>query len=134
MRTSIFLSLLIVAACGKDDARPAAGKTSVPAASSRDGLLATWKQGGLTPSAFTPAQVSFGTDCRSGTVGAIDVLVCSYPTAPEATSASDAAYRWVGDATGAVKPSGKLLIAAADRRKSDPSGRTINQLLKLATK
>ena len=131
MRTIVVL-LILVGACGKDEAKP--GTSAAPAATSRDGLLATWKQGGLTPSAFTPAQVSFGKDCHGGTVGAVDVLVCSYATEAEARGANDAAYAWVGEATGAVKPSGKLLIAAADRRKSDPSGRTINQLLKLATK
>ena len=133
MRT-ICLLILVVAACGKDEAKPGTGKSGAPAATSRDGLLATWKQGGLTPSAFTPAHVSFGKDCHGGTVGAVDVLVCSYATEAEAKGANDAAHAWIGEATGAVKPSGKLLIAAADRRKSDPSGRTINQLLKLATK
>jgi hypothetical protein len=28
--------------------------------------------------------------------------------------------------------SGKVLVAASDRRKADPSGRTINQLMKLS--
>ena len=52
----------------------------------------------------------------------------------EAKAAEDAGLVWVGETTGAAQARGTLLIAAADRRKSDPSGRTINQLMKLAPK
>jgi hypothetical protein len=128
----IFILLLLLAACDKDS--KAGDKPGGAAATSRDALVAAWKKGGLDPSALTPAQVAFGKDCQSGTVGAIDVLVCSFASEAEAKAAAAAAYGWVGEATGAVKASGPLLIAAVDRRKSDPSGRTINQLIKLAGK
>lgn len=101
---------------------------------SRAALLDAWKKGGLTPSPLTAAQTTVGKDCQSGTVGAVDVLICVYPTAADAKTAEDAGLAWVGDTTGAAQAHGTLLVAAADRRKSDPSGRTINQLMKLAPK
>ena len=128
----ILLLLVLVAACG-DDKKPG-DKGAAATATSRDALVAAWKKGGLAPSALTPATVPFGKDCHSGTVGAIEVLICTYPSEAEAKVASDAAYGWVGEATGAVKVKGTTVIAAVDRRKSDPSGRTINQIINLSTK
>jgi hypothetical protein len=98
----------------------------------RDAVIAAWKQGGLEPSAFTPATVGFGADCQSGTVAGVDVVVCQYGAADEAKAAEEPALDWVGEATGVAQAAGRALIAAADRRKADPSGRTINQLVKLA--
>lgn len=125
----ILVLLLVLSACDKDKA---GDKPGAATASSRDALVAAWKKGGLAPSALTPAQVAFGKDCHGGTVGAIEVLVCNYASEAEAKAASDAAYGWIGEATGAVKLKGAMLIAAVDRRKSDPSGRTINQLINLS--
>ncbi len=123
---------LALAACGKGDA-PAPG-TGSPAGESgpRDAVLDAWKKGGLTPSPMTAATVTVGKDCQSGTVGAVDVLLCVFPSAADAKAAEDAGLGWVGDATGASQAYGSVLISVADRRKSDPSGRTINQMMKLA--
>lgn len=110
------------------------GKDAPTGAAARDAAVAAWKAGSLQVSALTVATVPMGKDCQSGTVGAIDVVVCVYPTPAEAKAAEDAGLAWVGDTTGAAQARGTLLIAAADRRKSDPSGRTINQLMKLAPK
>jgi len=52
--------------------------------------------------------------------------------AAEAKAAEDAGLTWVGDTTGASQAAGKVLVVVADRRKGDPSGRTINQMMKLA--
>ncbi|HWO18937.1 MAG TPA: hypothetical protein VNO30_09175 [Kofleriaceae bacterium] len=114
--------------CGKDDGKPGA-----PSAGSRDVVLEAWKKGGLTPSPFTAATVAFGKDCQSGTVNGVDVLVCQYATDEEARAAEDKALEWVGEATGIARAAGKVVVAAADRRKADPSGRTLNQLTKLLT-
>ncbi|MBA3457888.1 MAG: hypothetical protein H0T42_32700 [Deltaproteobacteria bacterium] len=121
--------VLLVAAIACDKGGGAAGNGP------RDAVLAAWKKGGQSPSALTAASVpAVGKDCQSGTVGAIDVLLCVYPTAADAKAAEDAGLTWVGDTTGAAQASGTVLIAISDRRKSDPSGRTINQLMKLAPK
>ena len=98
----------------------------------RDAVIEAWKKGGLTPSPMTAATVTVGKDCQSGTVGAVDVLLCVFPSAAEAKAAEDAGLGWVGEATGASQAYGSVLISVADRRKSDPSGRTINQMMKLA--
>lgn len=136
MRALLLLALL--AACGKDEGgeKAAGGSAGAAApaapASPRDSVIDAWKKGGLAPSPMTAATVAFGKDCQSGTVNSIDVLVCVYASPDEAKAAEKAGYEWVGGATGASTASGSVLIAIADRRKSDPSGRTINQMMKLA--
>jgi hypothetical protein len=127
------LLLVLVAACSKSDGSPNASPFGeAPAAGPRDAVIEAWKKGGLTPSPLTPAQVAVGKDCQSGTVGAVDVLLCTYPTPAEAKAAEDAGLGWVGEATGASQAYGAVLVVVADRRKADPSGRTINQMMKLA--
>jgi hypothetical protein len=115
------LVLVLLAACGSG------GNAS------RDALIAAWKSGGLAPSAFTAVKDSpVGKDCQAGTVNSVDVMVCSYPSADAAKAAQDLGLQWVGDTTGIATPKGPLLILAADRKKSDPKGDTINKLVKLA--
>lgn len=126
MRTMAFL--LVLTACGKSD------KSAGSAAGARDTVLDAWKTAKLTPSAMTPATVAFAKDCQSGTVEGIDVLLCSFASGAEAKAAEDQALAWIGQATGASQAHGAALVVLADRRKTDPSGRTINRLMKLAPK
>jgi hypothetical protein len=112
--------------CSKDD-----GKSAAPTAGARNDVLEAWKKGGLAPSAFAAATGAVGKDCQSGTVGGVDVLVCEFPSEAEAKTAEDAGLAWVGEATGISRAAGKVLIVAADRKKADPSGKTLNQLTKL---
>lgn len=126
---SFSFALLLLAACSKDDGT---GRGAGGGELSRDKLVAAWKQAGLLPSPMTPATVAVGKDCQSGTVNSVDVLVCQYATVDEAKAAEPKGLEWVGEATGMSQASGKVLVAAADRRKADPSGRIINQLMKLS--
>jgi hypothetical protein len=138
MRALLLVAAL--AACTKSEDLPGGANNQAAAlpaegggdAGPRAGVIAAWKKGGLTPSPLTPAQVPVGKDCQSGTVGAVDVLLCVFPSNAEARAAEEAGLGWVGDTTGAAQASGNVLVAIADRRKADPSGRTINQMLKLA--
>jgi hypothetical protein len=124
MRTLLLITIVAAAACSK-----------AKGPSSRDGVIAAWKKGGLQPSAFTAAQhPDIGKDCASGTVNNLDVLVCTYSTAQDAKAAEDAGLKWVGDTTGASRAQGETLIVVADRKKADPSGRTINQVVTLPAK
>jgi len=132
MRTNLVRGLLLAlltsaavlaTACDKDGGAPSDPRARV---------VDAWKKGGLTPSALTAATVPVGKDCQSGTVGAIDVLLCVYPSPEEAKAAEEPGLAWVGDTTGAAQAHGTVLVGIADRKKSDPSGRTINQLMKLA--
>jgi len=120
----IALALVLVAACSKDSSGP----------SSRDGVVAAWKKGGLEPSKLEPAKTDVGKDCAQGTVNKLDVLVCSFPNEADAKAAVDKGYTWIGDATGASKALGEQLVVVADRKKTDPQGKVINQLLTLPAK
>ncbi|HEY1816640.1 MAG TPA: hypothetical protein VGG74_30040 [Kofleriaceae bacterium] len=108
----------------------ACGKASPPAPTSRDALIAAWKQAGLTVSSFAATQSAIGKDCQAGTVNKLDVLVCSYASPDDAKAAESGGLQWVGDTTGAAQAHGAILIAVADRHKADPNGKTINQILK----
>jgi len=83
---------------------------------------------------MTAATVSFGKDCQTGSIEGIDVVLCNFPSAAEAKAAEDQGLLWIGQATGASQAHGAVLVVLADRKKADPSGRTINRLLKLAPK
>ena len=129
-RTFMFMSALAAAAActkaGEGD------KAAGAAASPRDAVLDAWKANKLAPSAMAPATVAFAKDCQAGSVAGIDAMLCSFASVSEAKSAEDQGLAWVGSATGASQARGQVLIMLADRKKADPSGRTINQLLKLA--
>lgn len=131
-RVLALVLVLFVAGC--DEAKPgeggAGGKS--PGTGGRAAVIDAWKKGGLEVSALTPATVAFGKDCQSGTLSGVDIIVCEFASPAEAEAAREAALGWVGDTTGMSQVSGKVLIAAADRRKADPSGRTINKMMKLA--
>ncbi len=114
------LLLLAVAACGKGGAK------------SPDAVIDAWKKGGLDVSEFKSTNSTVGKDCTTGTVSKIDVLICHFDTPDAAKAAQDLGLQWVGDTTGMSQANGSLVIAAADRRKTDPSGKTINQIFKLA--
>jgi hypothetical protein len=126
---NLLLVLALIAGCKKDDGT---GRGAAAGDLSRDRVVEQWKKGGLTPSPLTVAKVAVGTDCQSGTVNGVDVLVCNFATPDEAKTAEAKGLEWVGEATGMSQASGKVLVAASDRRKADPSGRTINQLMKLS--
>jgi hypothetical protein len=126
------LAVLGLVACSKPGEPDKAGGSG--SAGPRDAVLAAWKDAKLTPSALTPAPatVAFGKDCQSGTVEGVDVLLCNFASAAEAKAAEDQGLAWIGQATGAAQAHGAALVVLADRRKTDPSGRTINRLMKLA--
>jgi hypothetical protein len=125
---------LMLGCGGKPDEASGSAEAVGAPVSPRDAVIDAWKKGGLTPSAFDAATTKVGTDCAAGKVGALDVLLCVYASPKEAKAAEPAAYAWVGDTTGSATTSGAVMIAVADRNKSDPHGKTINQLMKLASK
>lgn len=122
MRTLALVGVLALAACEKGPSDP------------RSPILDAWKDGGLAPSALEVTRTDVGTDCKAGVLNAVELMLCVYPTADEASAAHERGLAWVGEATGAAKVSGTVLVVVADRRKVDPSGKTINQLLKLTPK
>lgn len=121
--------VLALASCSKDDGT---GRGGAGGELTRDRVVEAWKKGGLTPTPLTAATTTVGKDCHSGTVNSVDVLVCQFATVDEAKAAEPKGYEWVGEATGTAVVSGKVLVVASDRRKSDPSGRTIDKIMKLS--
>jgi len=118
----VLVVALLAAACDKGDKPPSA----------RDNVIAAWKDAGLAPSTFVTAQVQVGSDCATGMVGGLDVLLCEFPNPTAAQAAEEAGRGWIGLTTGSAQSKGPVLVAIADRKKSDPSGKLINQLMKLA--
>jgi hypothetical protein len=109
----------------------ACGNAAPQGSGARDQVIALWSKGGLEVSTFSPLTTGVGKDCASGTVSKVDVLVCNFATTDAAKQAHDAGLQWIGDTTGSSQVRGTLIIVAADRRKADPNGRTINQIFKL---
>jgi hypothetical protein len=100
----------------------------------RDGVVAGWKKAGLTPSALTPDKSgAIGEDCVTGTVSGVDVVLCTFKKADDATAAVPKGYTWVGSHTGTSIAKGTMLLGVADRRAADPTGRTINSIAKSFT-
>ena len=122
---------IIAAVAGKSGAQPKASIAAEPPGEA-PAVLDTWKQAGLTVSAFTPADgKAVGGTCQSGTVGGVDVELCNFSDASAAKKAEERGLSVVGETTGVSIAQGSMLLIAADRRKADPSGRTINQIAKL---
>jgi len=137
----ILLLATWVPSCGKADptakGRPGAAIFGSGAPSGRGSaaaihpVVAKWTKAGLTVSAFTP-DVSgvLGKDCSAGTVNSVDVELCRYPDAAAAVAAEAAAFDWIGAATGTTLVAKQWRLVVVDRRNADPSGRTINVLMK----
>jgi hypothetical protein len=121
-----FMLMLALAACSKGGGDKPAGP--------RDAVIAAWKADKLTPSAMAPATVAFGKDCQSGTIENLDVLVCSFASPAEAKAAEEQGLAWIGSVTGASQAHGAALIVVADRKKADPNGKIINQIVTLPAK
>jgi hypothetical protein len=122
MRSWILIAVAL-AACSKEKG-----------ATSRDGVVEAWKKGGLETSALTAAKTEVGSDCASGTVSKLDVLVCTFKSDKDAKDAEERGLAWVGDNTGASRAQGEMLIVVADRKKTDPQGKVINQVITLPAK
>jgi hypothetical protein len=129
-RVLVVLLLLALGACSKDDAQAKPGQGPAPA---DDALIAAWKKAGLEVSPLTDVDAAAyaAQKCRGGTVSGVDVVVCTYDTGEDASAAEDAALATLeksGVTTASAIPRGKSLLIVSDKRKSDPSGRTINAI------
>jgi hypothetical protein len=121
---ALAIALTIIApSCSKSEDKPP---------SPRDKVIEAWKAGGLSPTTFVAAPTPFGSDCATGMVGGLDVLLCVFQSPSAAQAAEEAGRGWVGLTTGSALAKGAVLIGIADRKKADPSGKLINQLMKLA--
>jgi hypothetical protein len=92
-----------------------------------------WKNAGLSPGGFAPIDgQSLGNgQCSAGAVNGLDVTVCGYASPELATASRGAGLAQVGSATGAAVVAGQRMLVVADRKKADPSGRSIDKLIKV---
>jgi hypothetical protein len=135
-------ALAVVAGCSKEDKGAGSGtaKTGEATADEENGaradLVASWKKEGMTPSELKAAEVSFGKNCKTGTVNDLDVLICEYADAKEAKAAEDSGNAWIGENMfgGSSQAHGSLLVVIADRKKADKNGKTTQKLMSLAPK
>ncbi len=137
MKASWILLGVLVACGGKDEAAsPEATKptddTAKPLSEAQQSVVAAWKKAGIDTT--LKASTGFGKDCSAGTIDKLEVVICEYGSADEAKKAEQPGLEWVGTTTGAAWASGSLVIAVADRKKTDPHGKTINQLMKSTPK
>lgn len=121
--------LLASRGCGDDKGKKGPGEAPNTVADLEEG----WKTAGLSPGGFAPVdgQALGNGQCRSGAVNGLDVTVCEYPSAEVAVAAKPAGLAAVGTSTGAAVIEGKRMLVVADRKKADPSGRSIDKLIKV---
>jgi hypothetical protein len=138
----VLLIGLIAAVAGRsgaDDGGSAARKptddgTGATAAVATPTALTSWRDAGLTVSAFTVADAGkIGGACQAGTVSGVDVKLCTFDTAAAAKAAQAAGRDAIGEHTGLALVKDATLLVAIDARAADPSGRTLNQLAKSFT-
>src|SRR5262245_9142196 len=141
MKTWMMIVAVAIGCGGGKDEPAASGeggsteKAAPPAPpTARDGLVDAWKKAGLKPSAMASATLPIGKDCQTGTVNDVEVALCLFASPADAKAAEKPGLEWVGSTTGAAWASGTVVVAVADRKKSDPNGKTINQMMKLAPK
>ena len=119
----------VLAATGCSKAAPAAPV----APTTIDSTVEAWRQAGLETSPFATASDAklAGGACQRGVVEGLDTMLCEYTDGDAARRATDAGRRQVGATTGVALASGHLLLVAADRSESDPSGRTMNRVARV---
>ena len=138
LRTGMFLTVVVcaasVAGCGKNKGAGGAGATHVDGTPHTDAVLEAWTGAGLTPQGFaavkpTPYSAAY---CERGSVGGVETLVCEYADDGAITRGQqEIKDEWAkaGVQTAVAVRTKRTLLAAVDRERRDPNGKTINQLI-----
>ncbi|HYX93374.1 MAG TPA: hypothetical protein VE782_17560 [Myxococcaceae bacterium] len=91
-----------------------------------------WKKAGHQVSELKPVERKIaGGNCSSGTVAGFEATLCEFDNETQATQAQASGLEVVADNVGASIAAGKLLLVVADRRKTDPTGRKLNEIIKV---
>ena len=97
-----------------------------------DKVQDAWKKAGHEVSELKPVEKTIaGGKCSAGTVAGFEATLCEFDSESKATQAQANGLAVVDDDVGASIAAGKLLLVVADRRKSDPTGRKLNEIIKL---
>ncbi len=125
-------ALGVLAALALGAAAGACDKDASKTGGSDDTAVAAWRKAGLEVSALTDvdAKPYSAQGCKGGTVSGVDVILCRYDTGEDAKAAEDPALATLSGVTGAALANGSRLLVVADRRKADPTGRTIDIVTK----
>jgi hypothetical protein len=135
VRLSIVVAAVIaIAACSKDEGKDKGASGDTAKAAEGDEADEPSKAEAAVLDAWKDKDLEVDKSCRTGTVKGLDVAICEYDSPEAAKAATKAGYSWVGATTGSAWVSGSLVIAVADRSKADPSGKTINELMKSSPK
>jgi hypothetical protein len=91
-----------------------------------------WKKAGHEVSELKPVETRIaGGTCSAGTVAGFEATLCEFENETKATQAQANGLEVVADNVGASIAAGKMLLVVADRRKSDPTGRKLNEIIKV---
>jgi hypothetical protein len=134
-RLLLALTLLAPVACKKSPP-PTAVAVHVKGTPHTDQVLAAWRNAGLVPEGFVPMnpKLEGATYCEHGKVNGVDTTVCEF----ENNQAMELGVQKVREGwaridahTGVVVRTKRTLLALVDRERREPSGKTINQLIKV---
>ncbi len=135
----IAFALVAGAGCKKKASATANPAAHVQGTPHTDEVEAAWRNTGLTPEGFSPIQPapSGAAYCEHGTVSGVDTVVCEYATdeamAQGIVQVKDGWAR-VEAHTGVILKVRHTTMAAVDRERREPSGKTINQMAKVFLK
>ena len=144
-RPSLALALLpfllgAPAACGKNKTgAPNTTALHVPGTPHTDEVLAAWRNASLAPERFSYAQPppNTATYCEHGTVRGVDTTICEYESDQAlARGVQQLRDGWarIDAHTGVVLRAKRTTMAAVDRERREPSGKTINEMAKIFRK
>jgi hypothetical protein len=125
-----------VASAPKEPAPKSAATAKAKLAEFHTPILAAMSKAGLKVGVLeqTAARPYSAKACVQGEVEQLDVLLCSFDGEAAATAAEKSVEPFLaGATTGVVRRRGSVLIAVADRKKSDLRGRQISKLLQAFT-
>jgi hypothetical protein len=134
----ILLAIVIcgaaAASCGKNKGGGAPASAHVEGTPHTDAVLEAWSGAGLAPQGFAAVQpVPYAaTYCERGIVSGVETLVCEYADDGAITRGQQQLKdEWAkaGVQTAVAVRTKRTLLAAVDRERHDPNGKTINQLI-----
>jgi hypothetical protein len=139
----IICLLAALPACAKNKTTPSGAPTS-PAAHVQgtphtDEVLNAWRNAGLAPEGFARIEPApnGAAYCEHGQIHGVDTLVCEYASEETLTSGMQQVKEgWarVDAHTGVMVRAKRTTMAVVDRERREPSGKTINQMVKVFVK
>jgi len=97
-----------------------------------ESVRSAWKKAGHEVGELKPVEVRVaGGKGSAGTVSGFEATLCEFENETKATQAQASGLDLVANNVGASISAGKMLLVVADRRKADPTGRRLNEIIKV---